>query len=144
MQIKTARRCLPFLLCLLLMTLISACQLLHLTPPEEAIRLRIDEFMNAKITKDWAKAYAYFDSEYHDMVTQKQFERKMSKFDFKAFTIASIEMDPSGDKATAIVKADLNMEGFDFKENPETQMWVKENWGWYLHVPPKDPNKVLN
>ncbi|MBC2714671.1 MAG: hypothetical protein HF978_05110 [Desulfobacteraceae bacterium] len=144
MQKNTYRRFILCLICFMLVTLISACQLLHRTPPEEAVRLRIEKFMNAKINKDWATAYTYFDSVYHEMVTKNQFERKISKMSFKGFTIESIKMDPSGDKATAIVKVDLNVQGFDFKGNPETQIWVKEQWKWYLHVPPKDPKELLN
>jgi len=144
MQITISRRLFYFFICILLMTAISACQLLHRTPPEDAIRLRINEFMNAKINKDWSTAYTYFDSTYHDTVTVKQFERKMSKMVFKGFTIKSIEIDASGNKATAIVEADVDMMGFDFKGTPETQIWVDEGWKWFLHVPPKDPQKILN
>jgi len=122
----------------------TACQLMHRVPPEEAIRKRAGEFMNAKVNKDWTKAFTYFDSDYHEMITSRQFERKMSKIEVKAFTIKSITIDPSGEKVTVVVKVDGDMQGFKFKGNPETQTWIEEGSSWYIHVPPKDPKNILD
>ena len=54
---------------------------------------------------------------------------------FTAYTIDAIDIQPSGKDALVKLKYDINMKGFDFKNNPETQKWIQENGNWYLQVP---------
>jgi exopolysaccharide biosynthesis protein len=112
-------------------------------PVDQAVRLRAEAFMKAKVSKDYAKAYPFFDSTYQKTVSEQQFARKMGKMELTGFAIESVTVDPDGTRATVKVKSDVSSAGFDFKGNIETQNWVKEGREWFLHVPPKDPKEFF-
>lgn len=135
MQTKTSRICLTLFICLVTMVLISACQTLRPTPPEQALRQRVENYMTAKINNDWATVHAHMDSEYRKTIDQNQFAKTIRQMEFKNFTIESLEMNPSGEKAVVVVKSDVNVQGLEFKGNPETQTWIIEMGKWFLHRP---------
>ena len=122
---------------------VTACATFPHRPPDQAVRLRVEAFMTAKVNKDSAKAYSFFDSAYKEKISESQFIRKIEKMEFKAFTIESVTVDPDGDKATVKVKSDVSTGGFDFKGNIETQNWVKQGREWFLHVPSKDTKEIF-
>ena len=118
----------------------TACSTFPHRPADQAVRLRVEAFMTAKVNKDWTKAYSFFDSSYQKTITEQQFSKKI---EFKTFTIESITVAADGKQATVKVKSDVITEGFDFKDNLETQNWIKQGWKWYLHVPPKDAKEFF-
>jgi hypothetical protein len=115
-------------------TTMNACSLMHHKPPEEALRKRVNEMMNARIGLDWDKVYSYFDSSYRKNESKESFLNKQRGAYTTAFTIEAIEIQPSGNDALVKMKYDLNMKGFDFKNNSETQNWIKEDGQWYLKI----------
>jgi hypothetical protein len=46
----------------------------------------------------------------------------------------SEDVQPSGNEALVKMKCDLNMKGFDLKDNSETQNWINEDGQWYLKM----------
>lgn len=138
MQRIPCRKFVLFTAGILLLSL-TACQIIHRTPPEEAVRLRITDFMNARVSQDFAKAYTFFNAVYHDTVSATQYEKKAGRVAVSGFSIESIDVNDSGKEAVAVVKTDVSMQGFDFKDNSETQIWVREKGGWFLHIPEKNP-----
>jgi hypothetical protein len=117
---------------------VTACSTFPHRPADQAVRLRVEELMNAKVNKDWVKAYTFFESTYKKTLPEYQFLSNMSKMEFKTFTIGSITMAPDEKSATAIIKSDIILNGMEFKGNRSTQQWVKEGGQWFLHVPPSD------
>lgn len=141
---KTNSHRLITLLCAtLLMAASSSCASFHHRPADQAVKLRVEAFMTAKVNKDWTKAYSFFDSSYQKTVSEDQFIRKIKKMEFKAFTIESITVQPDGDSVKVRVKSDVTIGGFNFKGNFETQRWIEQDSEWFLHVPPKDSKKIF-
>jgi hypothetical protein len=142
---KTANNTLTTLFVSLLMAFtVTSCSTFPHRPPDQAVKLRVEELMNAKINKDWEKAYTFFDSAYKKTQPEHQFLSNISKMEFKAFTIETITVAPDGKHATVIMKTDITTNGFDFKGNQTTQQWVKEGRQWFLYMPPLDKENPLN
>ncbi|RJP84124.1 MAG: hypothetical protein C4518_19660 [Desulfobacteraceae bacterium] len=138
-----SHRLLTLLCATLLMAGGSSCASFHHRPADQAVKLRVESFMTAKINKDWKTAYAFFDSSYQESISEKQFIRKMEKMEVKAFSIESISVEPDGDRVKVKVKCDVTVGGFDFKGNFETQNWIEQDGEWFLNVPPKDTKEFF-
>lgn len=130
-------------LTILLALVVTAYFIFPQRSADQAVRLRVEEFMTAKVNKDYTKAYPFFDSSYQKTVSEQQFARKMEKMELTAYTIESVTVEPDGARATVKVKSDISSGGFDFKGNFETQNWVKQGREWFLHVQPKDPKEFF-
>jgi len=143
MKTKTNKTLTILFISILMAFALTACSTFPTRPADQAVRLRADELMKAKINKDWAKAYTFFDESYRKTVSENQFIRKIEKIDIKAFTIESITVEPGGDRVTVKVKSDVSLGGFDFKGNTETQHWIKQDGEWFLQVPPKDTKEFF-
>jgi hypothetical protein len=122
---------------------LTACSTFPHRPADQAVRIRVEGLMTAKLNKDWAKAYTFFDESYQKAVSENQFIRKIEKIELKAFTIKSITVEPDGDMATVKVKSDVSIGGFDFKANTETQHWIRQGGEWFLQVPPRDSKEFF-
>jgi hypothetical protein len=116
------------------MSMLNACSMMHRKPPEEVLRERVNEMMSARINNDWGKVYTYLDSSYRKNESKDSFLNKKRGANTTAFTIDQIDIKPSGADATVKLKNDLNMKGFDLKNNLETQNWIKEGGEWYLQI----------
>lgn len=142
---KTTNKSLNALFISILMLFgVSACSTFPQRPADQAVRLRVEELMNAKINQDWGKAYTFFNSAYKENVPEREFFSNISKMEFKAFTIEAITVEPDGKHATVIMKTDISTNGFDLKGNRTTQQWVKEGRQWFLYMPPLDAKDLLN
>ena len=139
---KSSYRTVKVLLVLIMAAAImNACSLMHREPPEEALRERVDAMMNARINNDWEKVYTYLDSSYRKNESKDSFLNKKRDANTTTFTIDQIDIQPSGAEATVKLKNDLNMKGFDLKNNLETQNWIKEDGQWYLQVKTDEAEK---
>jgi len=113
----------------------TACASLKNKAPEEALKERVQGMMQAKINKDWATVYTYFDESFQKRESKEVFSKKIESILFKTYTIEKIEISPSGKEATVKIKNDIQTKGFDFKGTPETQHWIMEGGEWRLQVP---------
>jgi len=121
----------------------SGCASLQKNSPEDALKTRVEAFMNAKIAGDWEKAYSYFESSYRERVSKENYVRRAAAVVIKKFSIESIEIDPTGKKATVMIKSDITMQGLEFKDNVSTKKWVKEGSTWYLQMTHPDKNPLI-
>ncbi|MCU0598039.1 MAG: hypothetical protein MUE70_02135 [Desulfobacterales bacterium] len=119
---------------MLLTIWICSCSTLPFGSSEEALRKRVEGMMNAKINDNWEEVYAYLDPVYRNKTPEKTFINFNREMAFKKYSIVSIEIQPSGTEAIVKVKQDLNVKIFDFKDQLDTQNWIKDGFTWYLKV----------
>jgi hypothetical protein len=123
----------------ILMMMLSAvwlcsCSTLPFRSPEENLRIRVDEMMNARVNDDWGKVYDYLDSGYRNRISKTNFLNIRREMDITSYKIESIEVLPSGKEATVQVKQNISIKVFDFKDQVEKQQWVKDGFSWHLKV----------
>ncbi len=122
------------LLMILMMLGMSSCATFPFRSSEEALRSRVEEMMNARMDDDWEKVYTYLDPAYQRRISKKDFMNIRREMDYTRYSIESIEIGPSGNDAVVKVRQDVNVKIFDFKNQSETQNWIKDGWTWYLKV----------
>jgi hypothetical protein len=123
-----------FLSVMLLTIGVCSCSTLPFRSSEEALRIRVEEMMNARINDDWEKVYGYLDSGYQNRISKTNFLNIRREMDYIKYSIVSVEVQPSGREAVVQVKQDISIKMFDFKDQPEKQQWVKDGFSWYLKV----------
>jgi hypothetical protein len=139
------------LLTTVLTALIAGCASFPFKSDEEVIRERVEGLMNAKISNDWGKVYDYYSADFKKTKEKSSFASMNRGLYFTKYTINSIEIEPSKKEAKVKITYNANMKGMDFKDNPETQTWIKEGWNWYqfidlseqnlMNIPAKKPLK---
>ncbi len=110
---------------------IQACAVMPLKSPEEALRQRVEQLMNAKAADDWGRVYDLLDSSYRKQITKPDFLDLKRKIQFSNYQFESLAIDPSGNMADVMVKFDWGMGTFVFKDQTETQKWIREDGDWY-------------
>jgi uncharacterized protein YceK len=143
MRTKNIRTAAFIVVLIFLGLVISGCATFEPTSPQKAIRERVEKLMDAKMNNDWATVYDLLSPAYREKVSKDGFVQKSRGLMFTGYTIDSIEIKPSGDKAVVELTYSVNMRGFEFKDNPETQQWVKKGWHWYMDLEPKSAEKNL-
>jgi hypothetical protein len=113
---------------------LCSCSTLPFRSPEENLRIKVEDMMNARVNDDWGKVYEYLDSGYRNRISKTNFLNIRREMDITKYKIESIEILPSGKEATVLVKQDITIKVFDFKDQPEKQQWVKDGFSWYLIV----------
>ena len=116
---------------------LAGCALFSFTPPEEVLRERVTDYMQARVDCRWGDVYNFFDSEYKNILSRDQFLGMSGPLDFLAFKIESIEVAPSEKEAIVMLRIDVEVRGFTFKDTPEKQTWVKDGRTWYIKISPK-------
>lgn len=99
--------------------------------------MRVEGMMEAKINNDWGGVYDYLEPAYRNIQAKDAFVNKTRDILFTRYAIEAQEVDQNGMKAAVKINFDVSTKGFDFKNNIETQNWVKEEGDWYLQVPPE-------
>jgi len=107
---------------------------------EAGLRERVEEFMQAKTTSNWIKAFDYFDSGFRAKTNRENFAASPKTMIFQAFSIEKIEIDPAGDQAKVHLVQDFVMMGYEFKQKPEVQNWIKEKGKWFLKMTTAEDN----
>ena len=117
---------------ILLVCSLGACSLKHMShSDEEALRQRVDSMMQAKIADDWGKVYDFQAPEYKKEVPKDEFLGINRKMSVLRYSIASLEMAPSGKEATVEVKFAASVRGFEFDGMINTQQWINIKGTWY-------------
>ncbi|MBI5557279.1 MAG: hypothetical protein HY885_06540 [Deltaproteobacteria bacterium] len=121
---------------ILIITLLPGCATLQLAAgnPEEALRARVTELSQAKTEDDWGKVYDLYDAKYRAQISRDDFIRRKHSISFITSTIDQVKILPSGTEAEVMVKYDVLMMGFVFKDSPTMQYWVKEKGKWYIQM----------
>jgi hypothetical protein len=135
---NTRRRLTAAAGCLMLILLAAGCA--ALSPPaskQAALEERVKDYMQAQIDQKWDKAYAFFDTFSRQEVPRDSYMQKPRQAAYTDFTIEEITMLPSGDQATVKVKIDISFMGYELKQAPHQQEWVKENGSWFVKIPAK-------
>lgn len=112
--------------------LLQACSIMPFKSPEESLRQRVDTMMIAKTGDDWGTVYDLMDSSYRKRMMKENFLKMNREIRFSNYRFDSLEIHPSGDMAEVKVKYDMSVKVFDFKDQVETQQWVRERGRWYL------------
>ena len=121
-----------FIIMVMGLFVISACQSLPFEMTEGSLNERIAGMMTARQDQNWAKVYEYLDPEYRSKVSKSSFVNMSRNIQYNNFTIESVEYTPSGKKATATVKYDFVVQALDVQDHRETQDWIKSSGQWYF------------
>ncbi len=133
---------LTFLTLLPFLALILSIGCAHCPPQsqEESLQKRVEGLMQAKIDGKWDVVYTFYDASFRNAVARENFAQKTKNISFKAFRIEKIEILSSGKEARVKVATDISFQGFDFKDAPKNQHWIKEKGKWFLKVTPSSDN----
>ena len=133
-MIKCVTRILVFSVSGAVIALVCGCATLPFPKDEgEELRDRVVRMMEAKTTGNWDLVYDYYDPAFRSSTSKGEFTSK-NRILFKAYTIQKMEILPSGKEARVEISNDISMQGFDFKDAPETQHWVNIDGKWYYKV----------
>jgi uncharacterized protein YchJ len=116
------------------MALPSGCATLSTRKEKDLLRDRVAQLMNAKMAGKWDLAYDFFDPDFRISVSKKDFTSLQRKTVFKGFEIRKLEILPSGKEARVEINNHISMMGYDLKNAPEVQHWVKVDGRWYVKV----------
>lgn len=137
-----------FLTLLPFLALILSIGCAHCPPPlqspEESLQKRIEGLMQAKIDGKWDVVYTFYDASFRNAVAIENFAQKTKNITFKAFRIEKIKILSSRKEARVKVAIDISFQGFDFKDAPKSQHWIKEKGKWFLKVKPLSDNPFKN
>jgi hypothetical protein len=123
----------------MLILLATGCfTLLHQTP--QTLEDRVKEYMQAQMDGKWDVAYSFLNSAARAKTSQESYVHQIRKATVKGFEIAEISELPSGDQAKVKVRLDLAFMGFDLKQAPHKQTWVKEKGTWFVSPQPQQGN----
>ena len=86
---------------------------------EDALRKRVEKYIQARIDKNREVLYKLHDSSFRKGTPEDQFINREEKIVYKSFSIESVEMLPSGE-ARVKLKTEISFRGFDFKDAPLT------------------------
>ena len=100
--------------------------------PEDSLKNRVEERMQAVMSGKWDVVYTYFDSKYRKAVPEGKFVHKPRNVKFKKYTIETLTILPSGKEADVRLKLDIQFQGYTFPDAPKKQHWVREKNEWYL------------
>jgi hypothetical protein len=131
-EVFTCRRMGVWFAVIAAVVLMQACAALPLKSPEEALRQRVDQMMNAKVDNDWGTVYDLMDSTYKKRMTRQNFLNLNREIQFSNYRFESLVIDPSGDTAAVRVKYDMSVKVFDFEDQVEEQQWIREKGKWYM------------
>jgi hypothetical protein len=108
-MIKCVTRILVFSVSGAVIALVCGCATLPFPKDEgEELRDRVVRMMEAKTTGNWDLVYDYYDPAFRSSTSKGE---------------ARVE-----------ISNDISMQGFDFKDAPETQHWVNIDGKWYYKV----------
>lgn len=97
--------------------------------------------MDAKIAGDWGLVYDFYAPTSRPKASTGE-SSPARGISFKGYTIENLEILESGKEARVRISNDISMQGFDFKNAPEVQHWVKAKGKWYLGVKASSPMKT--
>ena len=106
--------------------------------PEAEIHERVEQLMKAKVSDDWETVYNLYNNAYRESITKTNFLRKPRNMVYKEFEIDGIDVLPTGTEANVTVKSGFMIQGYEIKDAPEKQKWVKEEGQWFQKVNPED------
>jgi hypothetical protein len=98
---------------------------------------RIEKLMLARISNQWAQVYTFLDPAFRNEVALADYLKIPGNTQTRSFEIKQIDIDPEGNRATAMLTCELLTMGFTLGNVPEVQHWTLLNQTWYLHVKSK-------
>jgi hypothetical protein len=142
--VKSNGRTLLAAACCLMLILSAGCAALSpITAKQETIEERVNNYMQAQIDRKWDRAYSFFDSSSRETVSRESYVNRTRSLSYKGFGIEEIKMLPPGDQAKVEVRIDISFMGYDFKEAPQTQNWVKERGEWFVKYEPRPQTNLF-
>jgi hypothetical protein len=136
--VKSNRRTLLVAVCCLMLILSAGCAALTpITAKQETLDERVKNYMQAQIDGKWDRAWSFFDSSSRAKVTRESYVNRPRNLSYKGFGIEEITVLPSGDQAAVKVRIDISFMGYDFKDAPQKQEWVKEKGEWFVKSEPQ-------
>ena len=130
------KRCLKVfwqVLFLIVICFIWGCQTFSFhRPDEKVLENRTAEMMAARVTQNWGTVYDYLTPDYKQTISKQGFQNMPRNIFYRNFSLESIRIDPTGDKAKVVVKYDMTMMGYEVKNHRETQNWIKKGGKWYF------------
>lgn len=118
---------------------VCGCATLSSSKDEEnALRDRVVQMMDAKIAGNWDLVYDFYDPASRPKASVEDSSTAKGVI-FKGYAIEKIEILESGKEARVETRNDISMQGFDFKDAPDVQRWVKVKGEWYFGVKAVSP-----
>ena len=114
--------------------MVCGCQTFSFQPTEKILENRAAEMMAARVNQDWGRVYHYLNPEYKETVSKERFQSMARNISYRIFSVESVIIDPSGEKATVVVQYDMTMMGFEVPGHRETQEWIKKSEKWYFSI----------
>lgn len=113
--------------------------------PEERVRGRAEQLMQAKIDGRWDQVYDLYDADYRKTITRKDFIGRPRNMRHTGFTIESIEVLPSEKEAVVKAKESVTFQAYEFTSPVKAWQWIKADDGkWYMKVEdPLNPFKQM-
>jgi hypothetical protein len=109
---------------------------------EDVLRDRVVRMMDAKIAGNWSLVYNFYAPASRPKTSTGGESIPARGIIFKDYVIKNMEILESGKEARVEISNDISMSGFDFKDAPEVQHWVKVKGKWYLGVKAASPMKT--
>jgi hypothetical protein len=111
---------------------LSACQGLQRNPVnrEDLLQQRLDQYIQARIAADAVVLYDFFSPAFQETVSLESFKIQ-PMYKVEQMTLISIDFSEEPEKARVILKGQVKIMGFTFKNMKFAQDWVFVDDNWY-------------
>jgi hypothetical protein len=129
-QERTGKTAMRFPVTFLLLLILISCTHMVLDEPVP-IKRRVAAFWEAKVQRDWARAYDFLCNAYKAQTTKEDY---ISSADLRvlSFKIEAIDLHKGGKKAIVTVSFDTIVMGFEFKRVKIKDEWINEDGAWRI------------
>lgn len=122
---------------ILLLAAMTGCTKLAspLLPPTDRLHMRVTAVWNAKTVHDWGAVY---DAATEESRSKMKKDRFINHANVKVldYSIESIEISPSGDKALVSVQYSVMQNGYTFNHIQSKDEWIWEKNEWRINLLP--------
>ncbi|MDM8515101.1 hypothetical protein QUF76_02790 [Desulfobacterales bacterium HSG16] len=109
---------------------------MNLRNTEDDLRKRVEGMLEARNNGYWDDVYDYYNKEYRDSITKKQFMNRPRGLRFIAYDIQVIEIQPSKTQAKVTIREEVSYKGRKTKGQITTD-WIIEEGRWVQKIDPK-------
>ena len=121
-----------FVLVLCSLSVLSACQGLQRNPVnrEDLFQQRLDQYIQARITNDAAVLYGFLSPASQETVSLESFKIQ-PMYKVEQMTLISVDFSDESERARVILKGQMEVMGFTFKDMKFHQDWIFVDDNWY-------------
>ena len=117
------------------LSVLSACQGLQRNPVnrEDLFQQRLDQYIQARIAGDAAVLYALLSPASQETVSLDSFKIQ-PMYKVEQMTLISVDFSDESEKARVVLKGQVEIMGFTFKEMKFAQDWIFVDDNWYQNA----------